>query len=111
MRTFNTSGPNFPKQHYTIKRTEYIARGIDFVENSRYFTIWAPRQTGKSTYFLQLAEKLNEFGYKTAISSVEDFRSAKLSTIVRYFCRILSKKYCYWSFYETIYLSADGLFQ
>jgi predicted AAA+ superfamily ATPase len=64
MRTFNTSGPNIAEEHYTIERTSLINKGIDLVENKRYFTIWAPRQTGKSTYFRQLAEKLNDSGYK-----------------------------------------------
>ena len=30
---------------------------MELVKEERYFTIWAPRQTGKSTYFRQLAEE------------------------------------------------------
>ncbi len=51
MRYFNTSGPNIIKEHYTLMRPELVAEGLSAVNQSRYFTIWAPRQTGKSTYF------------------------------------------------------------
>ena len=60
MRDFNTSVPNIPEQHYTIQRSDLIEEGIKLVEKERYFTIWAPRQTGKSTYFRQLADELNK---------------------------------------------------
>ena len=63
MRIFNTSGPNIAEEHYTIERTNLIGKGVELVASKRYFTIWAPRQTGKSTYFRQLAKKLLELGY------------------------------------------------
>ena len=40
----------------------------------RYFTIWAPRQTGKSTYFRFLAEALQQEGYKVCHVNFEDFK-------------------------------------
>ncbi|MFH0926542.1 MAG: ATP-binding protein, partial [bacterium] len=61
-RYFNTSGPCIPTEHYTLMRPGLIAKGKSLVEHSRYFTIWAPRQTGKSTYFTLLCEKLNREG-------------------------------------------------
>jgi hypothetical protein len=75
-RYFNTSGPNIPEEHYTIKRKKLIEQGSDLVRRSRYFTIWAPRQTGKSTYFRQLAETLETQGYKVAHINFENFKSA-----------------------------------
>ncbi len=82
MRYFNTSGPNIPKKHYTIERTELINRGIELVKDERYFTIWAPRQTGKSTYFRQLAVKLIEQGYKVAHINFENFKNSPLDNFV-----------------------------
>ncbi len=79
MRKFNTSGPNIPKKHYTIQRTDLIEKGIELVKDDRYFTIWAPRQTGKSTYFRQLAEKLTEQGYKVAHINFENYKNTTLS--------------------------------
>ena len=58
MRYFNTSGPNITAQHYTLMRPQLVAKGLDKVHKDRYFTIWAPRQTGKSTYFRLLADQL-----------------------------------------------------
>ncbi len=55
MKTFNTSVPNIVKEHYTLRRQNIIKQGIDLVSRKRYFTIRAPRQTGKSTYFRLLA--------------------------------------------------------
>ena len=66
MKKFNTSGPNIPNRHYTIIRKNIINKGINLVEDERYFTIWAPRQTGKSTYFRLLANELEKDSYKVA---------------------------------------------
>ena len=44
------------------------------VNNSRYFTIWAPRQTGKSTYFRFLATELVKEGYKVAYVNFENYQ-------------------------------------
>ena len=73
MKKFNTSGPNIPARHYTIQRTDLIEKGVELVKDDRYFTIWAPRQTGKSTYFRQLAEELNKQDYAPVYFSVEGF--------------------------------------
>ncbi len=86
MREFNTSGPNIPYQHYTIERTPLIEQGLKLVEKSRYFTIWAPRQTGKSTYFRQLAAKLNEQGYAPVYFSVEGFNDFSAADTFDTFC-------------------------
>ena len=82
MRYFNTSGPNISAQHYTIERKALIRKGMDLVEKERYFTIWAPRQTGKSTYFGQLAENLEKCGYKVAHINFENYRNASLESFI-----------------------------
>ncbi len=78
MRYFNTSGPNIAEEHYTIQRHELIKKGIKLVERKRYFTIWAPRQTGKSTYFLQLAKELEKQDYKVAHISFEGYTTTSI---------------------------------
>ena len=82
MREFNTSGPNISSQHYTIERIALIRKGMDLVGKERYFTIWAPRQTGKSTYFGQLAENLEKIGYKVAHINFENFKNASLESFL-----------------------------
>lgn len=63
MRKFNTSGPCDPKRHYTVMREKLVATGQELVNEGRYFTILAPRQAGKTTYFQLLFEILKEQDY------------------------------------------------
>jgi len=58
MRTFCTEGPVDPKLYYYVPRTALIAEGLKKVEQWRYFTIFAPRQSGKTTYFQFLIEAI-----------------------------------------------------
>ena len=74
MREFNTSGPNIPAKHYSLPRWDWIEKGKELIYDERYFTIWAPRQTGKSTYFRFLAEVLQQEGYKVCHVNFEDFK-------------------------------------
>jgi type II secretory pathway predicted ATPase ExeA len=60
MRYFNTSGPCDPDRHYTVMREALVAKGKEMAERGRYFTIFAPRQAGKTTYFQLLLQKLRE---------------------------------------------------
>ncbi|MDX2246017.1 MAG: ATP-binding protein [Bacteroidia bacterium] len=86
-RYFNTSGPNIPSRHYTLIRPALVAEGQDMVNRERYFTIWAPRQTGKSTYFLLLTEKLIEEGYKVLHINLENFSQTSVQELMHYFRR------------------------
>ena len=91
MRKFNTSGPNIPAKHYTLERTDILIKGIELVKDERYFTIWAPRQTGKSTYFRQLAVKLEEQGYKVAHINFENYRNSSKEAFLERFCGEIKK--------------------
>ena len=82
MRYFNTSGPNFPEQHYTLYREDLLQTGLNLVEGDRYFTIWAPRQTGKSTYFRQLNERLSQTGYKVAQFNFENYKGTTQQSLL-----------------------------
>ncbi len=85
MRKFNTSGPNIPAKHYTIERKGLITQGVELVNDERYFTIWAPRQTGKSTFFYMLEKTLKKIGYKVAVFSAEDMKNTSLQTFLDIF--------------------------
>jgi len=63
MRRFNTSGPCDPEKHYTVMRDELVVTGQALVDEGRYFTIIAPRQSGKTTYFQLLFDMLKEQDY------------------------------------------------
>ena len=83
-RYFNTSGPNIRAQHYTLEREFLIEKGLDLVHRERYFTIWAPRQTGKSTYFRMLAEVLETEGYQVCHVNVEHLMQANMDSFLNY---------------------------
>lgn len=74
-KEFNTSGPNIPQRHYTLERNLLMQKGKQLVYNDRYFTIFAPRQTGKSTFFKMLGEQLKTEGYKVCYTNFEYFHS------------------------------------
>ncbi len=82
-RYFNTSGPNILEEHYTILRPHLIKEGIELIKRSRYFTIWAPRQTGKSTYFRFLSTELEKEGYKVCCTNFEDYFNADINTFLQ----------------------------
>jgi type II secretory pathway predicted ATPase ExeA len=67
MRYFNTSGPCNPAQHYTVLRQALVAEGMEKVRPGRYLTIFAPRQSGKTTFFRLLAGEMFKNGQFTPI--------------------------------------------
>lgn len=58
MRRFGTQGPVNPQEHYVVSRTEEIADYIKRVEEGKYIVLFAPRQTGKTTFFQAALETL-----------------------------------------------------
>ncbi len=93
MRKFNTNGPNIPEKHYTLFRPELMKKGIDLVHDSQYFTIWAPRQTGKSTYFGLLGEALEKEGYKVAWINFETYANTPIDTFM---AKLVTKLNLFW---------------
>lgn len=95
MRYFNTSGPNNPVEHYTLFREDLLEKGKNLVFQKKYFTIWAPRQTGKSTYFRLLAKELEKEGYEIAHINFEDYHDAPLSSFLN---RLQGELRRFWNF-------------
>ena len=58
MRRFGTQGRVYPNKHYVVSRTDEIADFIDRVKDGRYIVLFAPRQTGKTTFFRWALEAL-----------------------------------------------------
>jgi hypothetical protein len=71
IKEFNSSGPNIPERHYTLYRSQLMAEGKKKVYDNRYFTLFAPRQSGKSTFFMMLGEVLKTEGYKVCYTNWE----------------------------------------
>ena len=51
MRRFGTQGPVHPQRNYVVSRATELADFIMRVKEGRYIVIFAPRQTGKTTFF------------------------------------------------------------
>ena len=81
MKWFETQGPVNAEDNYVVARTDELADYIKRVKRGRYVVLFAPRQTGKTTFFkaalaaLEAAEEgaylpihLNFEGYKNLAS-------------------------------------------
>ena len=66
MKTFGTEGPVSPEKNYVVSRTAELTDFIDRIKQGKYLVIFAPRQTGKTTFFqfaldMLVAEDLTYF--------------------------------------------------
>jgi hypothetical protein len=77
MREFNTSGPCNPALHYTVMREALIAEGQEKVRKGRYFTLFAPRQTGKTTYFQLLLSAVKAENFTPIWISFENLKTVE----------------------------------
>jgi hypothetical protein len=50
-RAFETRGPVDPERNYVVPRAALIAELVQRIKQGRYVVIFAPRQTGKTTFF------------------------------------------------------------
>ena len=74
MKRFCTSGPVDKKTCYYVKRPELMKEAINHIENWRYFTVSAPRQTGKTTFLNEILQVIKD-KYITIFLSFEDYKN------------------------------------
>lgn len=97
MREFNTSGPNNPDIHYTVMREELVQKALAQIAHSadpkggRYFTLYAPRQTGKTTFVEQLMRRLDRQQFFPALISFEALAGAEEPVFYREFAKLLER--------------------
>ena len=58
--TFNTSGPCVPDEHYMLSPAKRFERIIELIDQKKYITVVAGRQTGKTTALQWLVKRLNQ---------------------------------------------------
>ena len=58
MRSFGTQGRVRPEQHYIVPRTTHVADFITRIRAGKYIVLFAPRQTGKTTFFRLALDRL-----------------------------------------------------
>lgn len=83
-RCFNTAHRNDPQKHYTLAPLSRLPADVDdLVHDGFYFVLHAPRQSGKTTCIMALADKLRRDGrYAVVFCSVESGRTAKTEAAV-----------------------------
>jgi hypothetical protein len=64
---FNTAGPCKADIHYILSATERLPEIKQIIAQENYFVIHAPRQVGKTTAMLTLAQELTASGQYTAV--------------------------------------------
>ena len=76
MKYFNTTGPCRPEIHYILPTANRLPEMRRLIDQKLYFVIHAPRQVGKTTMMLQLAQALREEGrFNAVVISVEAGRA------------------------------------
>ena len=82
MRRFGTQGPVHPAENYVVPRTERINDFINRVKEGRYIVIFAPRQTGKTTFFQRALDKLiaEEHSYFPIPLNFDIYKNLSVST-------------------------------
>ena len=79
-RFFNTAGPIKPDKHYYIDPLSRfdLDEILTLIQQEKYFILHAPRQTGKTTFLLALADFLNKQGkYKALYTNIENAQAAR----------------------------------
>jgi len=74
MRFFNTEGPVVPEDHYSVPPLQRwdLQEVLTLIAQKKYFLLHAPRQTGKTTCLLALADYLNREGrYRAVYATLE----------------------------------------
>jgi len=77
MRHFSSYGPVDPEVHFAVERRELVERCVEQLvgekpdKGGHYFTIWGPRQTGKTWIMRQAIKAIREkYGDKFAIGAL-----------------------------------------
>jgi hypothetical protein len=65
--SFNTAGPCIPGEHYMLPPERRLGRVQQLIEERKYFTLHADRQTGKTTSLMWLERHLNDSGRWRAV--------------------------------------------
>ncbi len=80
MRFFNTTGPVVAADHYCIPPLERVDLDdiLRLIRQKRYFILHAPRQTGKTSMLLALANRLNAGSdYRCVYVNIEAAQTAR----------------------------------
>ena len=94
MRWFETRGPVYPEDNYVVARTDELADFIRRLEKGRYIVLFAPRQTGKTTFFRNALDRLEDVGspYLSIQLNFEGYADSDATTFYKSLCREMCKE-------------------
>ena len=97
MRRFGTYGRVHPEKHYVVRRKVETADFINRVKDGRYIVLFAPRQTGKTTFFRLALEVLTETEptYFPIQLDFQTMRNASPSTFYEHFLYMIHRHIAY----------------
>jgi len=91
-RTFETRGPVEPSRNYVVPRTTEIADLVQRIKDGRYIVIFAPRKTGKTTFFRWALESLDEKTYLPIQLNFEEYKELSPEDFYHYFKKDIQKE-------------------
>lgn len=83
VRFFNRAGPIVPERHYCIHPLDRVDldQTLTLIWQTAHFVLYAPRQTGKTSTLLALADRLNSVGeYRCVHANFEAGHTAREDT-------------------------------
>ncbi len=87
MRRFGTEGRVYPEEYYVVPRTEESVDFTNRVKDGKYIVLFAPRQTGKTTFFrLALAALTEE--HPTYFPIQLDFQVMRSASPATFYARL-----------------------
>ena len=94
MKTFETRGPVDAARNYVVKRTTELADFLERVKQGRYLVIFAPRQTGKTTFFRWALEALadEEITYFPIQLDFEEYKNSSPDDFYYYLQKDIHKE-------------------
>ncbi len=84
----------YPEDNYFVARTEELADFVDRLEKGRYIVLFAPRQTGKTTFFRNALDALESKGnrYFPIQLNFEGYVDIETSVFYSSLCKEICKK-------------------
>lgn len=97
MRCFGTYGPVFPDINYVVSRKDKLTDFINRVKQGRYIVLFAPRQTGKTTFFRKALDTLEaeEHPYLPIQLNFEGYVDTDSNTFYSSLCKEIGKQIKY----------------
>lgn len=97
MKSFGTYGPVNPNEYYVVSRKEELADYIYRLKLGRYIVLFAPRQTGKTTFFRNAVAALEakKESYLPIIINFERYVDTDSERFYPHFCQNISEQIDY----------------